>query len=241
MGYHQAMQKHIDAQVRYWKDRKDAIEKVEFNEEADKKIRPFITLSREYGVGAFELAEKVVHIINDKYKSSPEWAAYDRSILDKIMDDLGLSESLAQTLTDNSRKKMTDFIQTAFSKFPPQVAVYRKLVETIRTLAIHGNVVIVGRAGNVITRDMTKGFHVRIVAPLSFRADRISRTHNIKHPDAEKLIIEKDAKRDGFIEEYVKHDNREPLNYHIVVNLGQMTVDEAAAAIVNSMQACGFL
>ncbi len=241
MGYHQAMQKYIDSQVRYWKERKAAIEKVEFNEEIDKKNKPFITLSREYGVGAFEVAEKVVHIINEKYKNAHDWAAYDRNLLDNIINDLGLSESLAETLTSNSRKKMTDFLQTSFSKFPPQVAVYRKLVETIRTLAIAGNVVIVGRAGNIITRDMVKGFHVRIVAPLSFRADRISRTHNIGHKEAEKLIIEKDGARDGFIKEYVKFDNAEPLNYHIVVNLGQMTVDEAALAIADSMKACGFL
>ncbi len=123
----------------------------------------------------------------------------------------------------------------------PQKDIPKGFITGMLTLFIMMCFTLFLTAGNVITRDMTKGFHVRIVAPLSFRADRISRTHNIKHPDAEKLIIEKDAKRDGFIEEYVKHDNREPLNYHIVVNLGQMTVDEAAAAIVNSMQACGFL
>ena len=241
MGYHQAMQKYIDSQVRYWKERKDAIEKVEFSEEAEKKNKPFITLSREYGVGAFELAEKVVHAINEKNKPIPEWAAYDRTLLDKIENDLGLSGSLAETLTDTARKKMTDFLQTSFSTFPPQVAVFRKLVETIRTLAVTGNVVIVGRAGNIITRDMIKGFHVRIIAPLGYRAERISRTHNVSHKEAERLIIEKDSKRDGFIKEFVKFDNAQPLNYHLVVNLGQMSVDEAAVVIVDAMKACGFL
>lgn len=241
MGYHQAMQKYIDSQVRYWKERKDAIESVESKEHVDKKNKPFITLSREYGVGAFELSEKVVKIINEKYKTEPEWAAYDRNLLDKIMNDLGLSESLAQTLTNNSRKKMTDFLQTSFSTFPPQVAVYRKLVETIRTLAITGNVVIVGRAGNIITRDMVKGFHVRIVAPVADRAYRISKLQNVSHHEAEHIIIEKDKERDGFIKEYVKFDNADPQNYHLVVNLGHMTIDEAAAVIADSMKDCGFL
>jgi len=241
MGYHQAMQKYIDAQVRYWKERKDAIEKVEFNEDTDKKIRPFITLSREYGVGAFGLAEKIVHLIHDKYKTEPGWASYDRKLLEEVMDDLGFSKSLAETLTDGARKKMTDFIQTAFSKFPPQVAVYRRLVEIIRTLAVTGNVVIVGRAANIITRDMVKGFHVRIVAPLSYRAENISKRMKVTHKEAEQLIIEKDSKRDGFIREFVKFDNTDANNYHITVNLGYMSVDEAAETIVNSMKACGFL
>jgi cytidylate kinase len=241
MGYHQAMQKYIDGQVRYWKERKAAIETVESKEKAEKRNKPFITLSREYGVGAYELGEKVVQLINEKYKTTPEWAAYDRALLDKIIDDLGLSESLAQTLTDNARNNLTDFLQTSFSDFPPQVAVFRKLVETIRTLAIAGNVVIVGRAGNIITRDMIKGFHVRIVAPLSYRAERISKLQNVSHKEAEHLIAEKDGKRDGFIKEFVKFDNADPLNYHISVNLGHMSVDEAAAVIVESMKACGYL
>jgi len=241
MGYHQAMQKYIDGQVRYWKDRKAAIETVVSKGGIDKKNRPFVTLSREYGVGAFELAEKIVQVINEKYKTTPEWAAYDRALLDKIIADLGLSKSLAETLTDNARSTLTDFLQTSFSSFPPQVAVFRKLVETIRTLAIAGNMVIVGRAGNIITGDMGKGFHVRIVAPISYRAEKISKRMNVSRKEAEQLIMEKDAKRDGFIKEFVKFDNADPLNYHMMVNLGHMSVDEAAAVIVDSMKDCGFL
>ena len=241
MGYHQAMQKYIDGQVRYWKERKDAIEKIEFNDRVEKKNGPFITLSREYGVGAFYLGEKIVKIINEKHKSTHTWAAYDRRLLDNIMSDLGFSKSLAETLTDNARKKMGDLLQTSFSTFPPQVAVFRKLVETIRTLAVTGNVVIVGRAGNIITRDMVKGFHVRLVAPMSVRIERISERFKVSHKEAENMIIEKDSKRDGFIKEYVKFDNTDPLNYHLIVNLGHVSDDEAAELIVESMKACGYL
>lgn len=241
MGYHQTMQKYIDSQVRYWKERKAAIETVESKDMIEKKNKPFITLSREYGVGAYELAEKIVQLINEKYTTTPEWAAYDRALLDRIIDDLGLSQSLAQTLTDNARNNLTDFLQTSFSNFPPQVAVFRKLVETIRTLAIAGNVVIVGRAGNIITRDMIKGFHVRIVSPLNIRAERISKLQNVSNKEAERLIAEKDSKRDGFIKEFVKFNNADPLNYHLSVNLGYMSIDEAAAVIVDSMMACGYL
>ncbi len=240
MGYHQAMQKHIESQVRYWNERKHAIEKIEFAEHEDKKQNPFITLSREYGVGAFGIAEKIVSIINEKHISQQSWAAYDKSILDKITGDLGLSKSLAETLTDNARKKMTDLLQTSFSKFPPQVAVYRKLVEVIRTLAITGNVVVVGRAGNIITKDMVKGFHVRLVAPMQYRAESISRRMKVNHREAEELILARDSERDGFISEYVKFDNTDPKNYHLTVNLGFMSEDEAARLVIESMKACGY-
>ena len=237
----QIKQRYIDTQVRYWQENKNAIEKVEFKETHEKKDKPFITISREYGAGAFELAEKITDIINKKYKSTPEWCAFDKELLDKIGSDLGLSESLAKVLTESARKKMTDFIQTSFSSFPPQVHIYNKLVENIRTLAINGNAVIVGRTGNIITRDMIKGFHVRLVAPLSYRVNRMSTVYNLANKEAEKIIKEKENQRNSFIKEFVKFDNADPLNYHLIINLGLMSIDEAALIIVNSMEDCGYL
>ena len=242
MGYHKAMQRYIDSQVRYWKEQKDAVDLPELKSKpAEKKHRPFITLSREYGSGAYEIGEKIIMLINEKYKTKPEWAAYDKKLLDNIVNDLGISESLAESLTSNTKQKVSDFFQTSFSKFPPQVAVYRKLAETMRRLAINGHVVLVGRASNMITRDMDKGFHVRLVAPVQYRAGRISSWKNISMKDAEQIIIEKNKERDSFIKEFVKFDNTNPLNYHLVINLGQISIDEAAAVVVDAMKDCGYL
>ena len=47
------------------------------------------------------------------------------------MDDMGFSSRLADTLTGTSRKNLANLLQTTFSAFPPQVAVYKKLVETL--------------------------------------------------------------------------------------------------------------
>jgi cytidylate kinase len=244
MGYHKAMQKYIDSQVRYWKEQKEGVDLPVLKAKraaAEKKDRPFITLSREYGSGAYEIGEKIIMLINEKYKSKPEWAAYDKKLLDNIVNDLGISETLAESLTSNTKQKLSDFIQTFFSKFPPQVAVYRKLTETMRRLAINGHVVLVGRASNMITRDIENGFHVRIVAPVQYRAGRISSWKNISMKEAEQIVTEKNKERDSFIKEFVKFDNTNPLNYHITVNLGQMSINEAAAVIVDSMKDCGYL
>ena len=243
MGYHKAMQRYIDSQVRYWKEQKDAVDLPELKSKpaVEKKHRPFITLSREYGSGAYEIGEKIIMLINEKYHPTPEWAAYDKKLLDTIADDLGISETLAESLTSNTKQKLSDFIQTSFSKFPPQVAVYRKLAETVRRLAINGHVVIVGRASNMITRDMDKGFHVRIVAPVHYRAGRISSWKNIPMKEAEQIVTDKNKERDSFIKEFVKFDNTNALNYHLTVNLGQLSIDEAAAVIVDSMKVCGYL
>ncbi len=232
MAYHKSMDKYINGQVRFWNHQKEAIDSLESK---PGKGRSFVTVSREYGCGAFEISEKLVEVINENYNPEPIWAAYDRNLLNKLGEDMGLSESLMDTLTNNAHKKLTEFFQTSFSKFPPQVAVYRKLAETVRTLAFNGHVVIVGRAGNMMTRDLANGFHVRIVAPVSWKAERISKICGFSTKEAERIIAEKTKERDSYVKEFVKFDNNDTHNYHMIINAGRMTADEAAKSIADAM------
>ncbi len=241
MAYHANMEQYISNQVRFWKLQKEAIDSIDFKPKSAKGTRPFVTISREYGAGAYMVAEKLISMLNENFKNEHSWAAYDRNLLEKIANDMGLSEALAQTLTTNARNKMTELFQTTFSTFPPQVAVYRKLAEITRMLAYNGHVVLAGRAANRITRDMGQGFHVRLVAPLSWRVKRMCELHNYHMKDAEQLILEKDKIIDGFIKEFVKFDNTDPHNYHLVINMEHITQDEAAQVIVDTMKVCGLL
>jgi cytidylate kinase len=169
------------------------------------------------------------------------WAAYDKALIEKLMDNTGLSSSLIETLTTNARNHLTNFFQTTFSKFPPQVAVYLKLAETIRVLATNGNVVIVGRAGNSITREMHGGYHVRLVAPMDWRAERMGGILSVQKKEAEKIIRKKNDERMKFISEYVKFDLEDPHNYDMVLDNSRHSSDEAAGIIVNAMKTRGLI
>ncbi len=224
------MEQHIRNQVSVWEQQKNVIENIE-----EKPRKPFITLSREYGVGAFEVAGKLVETLNSIKKTVPEWAAYDKELLNKVSEDLGLSKSLADTLTSNARNQLTELFQTSFSKFPTQVAVYRKLAETVRTMAYNGNVIIVGRAGNVITKGLSNGFHVRLIAPAKWKINRLNQLYGMPVKEAEQAIVQKDKERDSYIREFLKFDNADPINYHMVLNMGDMTSEEASKIIAEAM------
>ncbi len=230
MPINKAMEKHINNQVTFWSQQKNVIENIEARPK-----KPFITISREYGVGAFEVAGKIVDALNNLKKSEPEWAAYDKKLLDKIVQDLGLSKSLANTLTSSARGQLTELFQTSFSKFPTQVAIYRKLAETVRTMAYNGNVVIVGRAGNLITKDMSNGFHVRLIAPAKWKINRLTQLYGTPFKEAEQAIVIKDKERDSYIKEFLKFDNADPLNYHLILNMGYISSDEAAGIIKEAL------
>ncbi len=236
MPWHNSMEKFISAQYNQWQNRKEKID-----EKAIEKPHPFITISREYGSGGYEIAEKIASGINRESNNDQVWAAYDRKLLENIMDDMGFTQSLTETMTGNARKSMTNLIQTSFSKFPPQVAVYRKLVETIRLLVINGHVIIVGRAGNVITRDIPGGLHVRIVAPMEYKIDRMMSLTGEKRKDVEKIIKKKSIERDSFMKEYIKFDPANTANFDLIINNARFTSEEAANLIISGIKVRGMI
>ncbi len=237
MGKNNVREQQLYRQIEYWQRQKNISD---IGEKVDKENEnPFITISREYGCGGYEVAEHVVSELNHAYKQHPIWGAYDKLILDRISSDMGITNTLADTLTGSARRKMTELFQTTFSKFPPQVAVYRKLAEVVRMLAINGHVVIVGRAGNAITKDMPYGMHVRIIAPMDWKVERIMRLANISKKDAKSVIAEKTGDRESFLKEFVMFDSRDSHNYDLVINNADYTIENAAMLIIEALKLKG--
>ena len=231
-----SMDKYINAQVTYWNKQKDKLSVPEKTNPL-----PFITISREYGCGGYEVAKRLAEVFNDELKQTPQWAAYNRELLDKVMDDMGLSSSLANTLTGTARSGLTNLLQTSFSSFPPQVSVHKKLAETITILALNGNVIVVGRGSNIITRSIKNGYNIRLVAPLNWRTEQIVKKMNISKQDAIKLIAEKTKQRDTYLKEYLKFDVADPHNYQLIINNADHSVDQAARIIIESMRIKGLV
>ncbi|MBN1497190.1 MAG: cytidylate kinase-like family protein [Spirochaetes bacterium] len=227
-----AMDKYINAQVKYWQQQKNSLTAPD-----DKKGRKhFLTISREYGCSGYAIAKEIVTMMNNADKTpEPLWAAYERQVLDRVMEEMELSSSLVKTLTDDALRDLTDILKSMLSDLPPQVAVYQKLAQTIRILAAHGNVVLVGRASNVITRGMSGGYHVHMVAPMEYKINNVMKFKNLSKKDAEKLVIDNTSRRENYIREYVKFDVSDPHNYDLVINLADTTVRGVAELIVQGM------
>ncbi len=229
MPRYKSMRRYIDSQVKFWEQSREKT-----SEQKDKPL-PFVTISREYGCGGYETGSKLAEKFNS---GNPGllWAAYDNQLIDRIMDDMGLSSTLAETLTSSARKAITNLIQTSFSKFPPQVAVYRKLAEIIRILADNGHVIIIGRSANLITQNLKGGYHIRLVASMDWKTERISSIFGITKNEARKKIDEKTKERESFIREFIKYDITDPHNYDLVINNSAHTSDEVTDIIIESMR-----
>jgi cytidylate kinase-like protein len=226
------LDRFISSQIKYWEQQKSSINL----EAANSKPPPFITISREYGAGGYEIGLKIAELLSKEKNGEKNWAAYDKNILENISNDLGLSKKLAETLTNDSRSSLTSLMQATFKDFPPQITVFKKLVEIERMLASNGHVILIGRAGNLITKNLKGGFHIRIVSDMKTKSEKISKTFEISKHDAEKMIIEKSDLRESFIKKFVKFDTTNPHNYHLFVNSSKYSTEQTAQIIIEGMK-----
>lgn len=113
---------------------------------------------------------------------------------------------------------------------------YRQAVEQImRELADEGNIVILGRAGQIILADRTDTFHVRVIAPLEIRISRIAAIENISLECARAQIETSDRYRTRYLRRFYHVRWDDPLLYHLVINSGKISPPVAVDMIANAI------
>ncbi len=115
---------------------------------------------------------------------------------------------------------------------PQARAAYHQAVrQVMEELVAEGQVVIVGRAGQVILRGHPEVLHVQIVAPASVRAERIARRQNIPIEAALAQVTASDRTRRNYLRRYYRVRWDDPLLYDLVVNTERLTPAAAAELI----------
>ena len=107
----------------------------------------------------------------------------------------------------------------------------RQTSETILKLASLGNVILIGRGGNVITARLPNMLHVRLVAPLEERIEYARKTYGMTKTEARKFCVSKDLGRQRYLKKYFHADINDPLLYHLIINTGLVGYDDAAKLI----------
>jgi cytidylate kinase len=223
------LEKQIQKQLKVWDAAKHVADKAT-------SARPFITISREYGCDAGSIAAAIAEELN-KHEKTDVWQSYERELVDKIVEDHDISEKLIETIDTKKREEINEFWRTVLTDYPPQVSVYQKLVRTVRSLAIHGSAIFVGRAAVMITRDLKYGVHLRFVAPASYRIHKIMEKAGIRDRlEAEKLVERKDKERHDFLTQYLKFEAFNPASYDLTINVAKTSKEEVAQIVITLLK-----
>jgi cytidylate kinase len=113
---------------------------------------------------------------------------------------------------------------------------YRQAVQqVVEELVTEGNVVILGRAGQVILHNRPGTLHVRLMAPVDVRAERLAHYHSIPIESALAQIEASDRHRRNYLKRFygVRWDDVDL--YDLVINTSRMTPEAAADTICQAL------
>jgi cytidylate kinase len=220
-----------------------------------------ITISRQFGSGGDEIAERVCSILNYRH--------FDKLMLIKAAKESGLTEQEVSDFSEENYKvrsffdrlfrrqensaKMSFWIEDSegipileeidLSEQHHLLLVQKAVLSAYQT----GNVVIMGRGGQMILRDFADVLHLRIEAPMEDRLQNVRATfkkteggvnRSIDHRRiAQDMINEHDAASQEYLKRFYNVSWEDPMLYHLVINTGKLTVEQASDCIVSLLRA----
>jgi cytidylate kinase len=189
---------------------------------------PFtIALSREAGTYGAAIAREVGNRLG--------WPVYDGELLERIAGDLGVRRTLLESVDERHVDWLKECLE-GISSGPAvsQTAYVRHLVETLLSLATHGECVIVGRGATKVLPIATT-VRVRVVAPLEYRIEAVRREHGITPKEAARQVQATDGGRDRFVKDHFHTDPADPRNYDLVLNVARLRPGECADLIIAAL------
>jgi Cytidylate kinase-like family len=200
---------------------------------------PAITISPQTGAGASEIAEQLSALLQAEEPSDgPPWCVFNRQLVVHALEAHNLPVRLAERMPEDRRSYFDDVVDQFMGLRPPSWELVPMIVKSILHLADAGHVILVGRGAGVATKGTPNVFHVRLVAGLPNRIERVQKREHLSPKDAEKLITQTDRGRDRFARAYFHTEVDDDLNYHLVLNTDLVPTSDAVELIAQGARRC---
>ncbi len=214
---------------------------------------PAITISRQYGSGDREIADRVCELLG--------YAFFDKWLIAQVAAEVGLSKD---EIVDFSEEhyKVKNFLTRASELFSlrsrrvadvpvlahghgeaptlnvtqmDENAAVELVNTTIQAAYNQGYVVIIGRGGQAVLKDKPDVLHVRLEAPMDARIVQVREQENLSAQAARQLIDERDRAAAEYLARYHRVRWDDPLLYHLVINTARMRPEGASQLIVTAL------
>ncbi len=198
---------------------------------------PVITISRVYGSGGSEVAQRVASALG--------WALLDNDIVDAIAERSGLTRAEVSA-QDERVPSLVERLASALSLGSPEmlppvptgpmetteervVAVTQRVIEEALQA---GPAVFVGRGAQCLLAEREDTLHVFCYAPRAALRRYAMETFKVGADEADKIVADQNKQREQYVR---RHWNRNWLaheNYHVCLNTAWLGLDGAASLVV---------
>jgi cytidylate kinase len=195
---------------------------------------PVITISRQTGCDARLVAEHVVEYLNRNY-SVTKWKWVDKDIIYRIAAELNTDTQRVESIFKGRElSNLSEMIMAFSGSFVTDSRVKKAIRDVVLSICKEGYIVLVGRGGVSIAREIPNSLHVRLVAPLYWRVENVMKKKNMDIEAAEEFVVDTDEKRFNLIQTFL---DKKSLNmdylFDATINREFFGIPETAELIVS--------
>jgi len=196
---------------------------------------PFITISREFGCQGRPLAQQLTDMLNNRCRPSFPWLAYDRELLDQVASEMRLARQVVDSMDGRRSNEMSELFDAILNRKVDEALVFRRLAGIIRSLAMHGHAVILGRGSYMITQDLKGGLHIRLVAPRDWRIHRVAAERALALAEARRIVEQGERERNRFLSTFFVQNPERPFHHDLVIDNSRFSLGQMAEIIFNAL------
>ena len=198
---------------------------------------PIVTVSRQYGSGGSEVAERVARALG--------WKLYDNAVVDEVASRLRMTpaevsarEERVPSLVERMASAMAlgvPEVMPVVGDIATQPSEERMVMVTRRVIedAVRaGPAVLVGRGAQCMLAARSDALHVFCYAPFDELVRRAVEELGVPFPEARKQVADMNRQREEYVKRYFSRDWRDLANYDLCVNTSRLGLDSAADLVV---------
>lgn len=181
---------------------------------------PVITISRQLG----SLGSEIARLLSRELSCS----FLDKETLEKTFEEHGIARENVERF-DERKPGFWDLFKTDKEKY------LHFLKGAVFEFAQGNNGIILGRGGQAVLGDLPGVLHIRIIAPLDLRLNRIMKRYECEEREALKIIQHSDNERAGFHKFFFDVDWLDSSLYDLTINTGSISQEMASQLIEDAL------
>lgn len=214
--------------------------------------QPFvITVSRELGSGGRTIGRKLAAQLNVRYS--------DKNLIQDLREKFNLSTFEIEKIKGTKKSWLTEMLDIvapvpnsgAYIGFEANKGdnwklagikaddIFQAEAEILKGIAAEGSCVIAGRSGFFVLKGHPNKLDIFIQAPLEKRVQRVMKKQDLTEEEARTVIASVDKSRETYVQRYAGTSRYDTRNYDLVLNVGDMSDDDAVACILKYIKYAG--
>jgi len=195
-------------------------------------VAAYIALSRAVGLPAFKVATWLSERLG--------WPIFDRDILQVMSGDDDYRRRLYAHMDGRDLGWLEGFVRGLTQSRYTRDDYFRRLSETVLSIARQGHAIFIGRGvAHILPRDT--GLAVRLTAPREFCVESYASQKELTIDAATREVTAIEDERARFVKNHFHLDWENPTHYDLVINMERFPVEATGELILTAAKQKGLI